>query len=77
MESKEVRGHPLFAVESSLYEGGMQQKTSQTDSAHPYRGHLTSPRIDFVGEGNNDKMLSMQGLQIPTHIHPKVIQMGQ
>ena len=40
MESKQVRGHPLFAVESGLYEGGMQQKPSQMDRAHPCRGTL-------------------------------------
>ena len=59
MESKQVRGHPLFAVESGLYKGGMLQKTSQMNKAHPCRGHLTSPCIDFVGEENNDNMLSM------------------
>ena len=73
MESQQVRGHPLFVVESGLYEGGTQQKPSQPNGAHPCGGHLTSPRSDFVGEGDNDNMLSMQGLQIPMHIHPEVI----
>ena len=59
MESKQVCGHPLFFVKSGLHEGGMQQKPSLTDEAHPCGVHVTSPHSDFLGEGNNDNMLSM------------------